>query len=234
MKISIIIPAYNEESHIADLLLYLKKHSPADTEITVVDGKSTDNTVEKVKKAGFRCLQSPEKGRGTQMNFGAAHTTGQILYFVHADTLPPKTFARDIHQAIANGFESGCYRFTFNSDSWLLKINSWFTRFDRLMCRGGDQSLFVLRPVFEKMNGFKNYDIMEDFEFIRRLRKRKTFTVMSKNVLVSARKYSQNSYLKVNLVNLVIFTMFIFGASQKTMVHAYSNLIESTKYGDRQ
>jgi len=230
MRISIIIPTYNEEARIVDLLLHLKVYAPADTEITVVDGQSNDRTVEKVKKAGFRCLVSPIKGRGAQMNFGASHTKGDILYFVHADTLPPKSFAKDIKTAIGKGFESGCYRFTFASDKWLLKINSWFTRFDRLMCRGGDQSLFVLRSVFDEMNGFKNYDIMEDFEFIRRLRNQYPFTVMPKSIVVSARKYQDNNYLKVNLVNLVVFSMFLLGVSQETMVHAYTNLLKSTKF----
>lgn len=232
VRISIVIPTYNEEDHIADLLKYLEKHGPPELEILVVDGKSTDDTVQEVRKAGFRCLESPTKGRGAQMNYGAANTSGELLYFVHADTLPPKSYASDITRAVQMGHESGCYRFSFNSDNLMLKINSWFTRFDVLMCRGGDQSLFILRSVFEKMNGFKNYDIMEDFEFIRRLRNRNTFTIIPKSVQVSARKYHNNHYLKVNLVNLVIFTMFQLGVSQKTMVHAYTKLIENTRFGD--
>jgi hypothetical protein len=84
--------------------------------------------------------------------------------------------------------------------------------------------------VFKELNGFKNYEIMEDFELIRRLRYRNTFTVMQKDVSVSDRKYEQNSYLKVNLVNLIIITMFICGAKQQTMVHAYRKLIDGTRF----
>jgi|AntRauTorckE6833_2_1112554.scaffolds.fasta_scaffold01912_2 rSAM/selenodomain-associated transferase 2 len=234
MDISVIIPAYNESESITELLYYLQKHADESvTKILVVDGQSTDDTFKKVTLAGFTCLSSPKKGRASQMNFGAEKATGDILYFVHADSFPPESYASDIKKVTKNGAESGCYRFRFDSDSLLLKINSWFTRFDRLMCRGGDQTLFIKREVFEEFNGFKNYAIMEDFEMIRRLRDRDTFKIIPKNAVVSARKYEENSYLKVNLINLVIFTMFRIGASEETMVHAYQQLIEGTKFGNQ-
>jgi rSAM/selenodomain-associated transferase 2 len=232
MKISIIIPAYNEENTILDLLHHLKCHANDKVlEILVVDGQSTDKTPDKVIEAGFQCIRSKRKGRAAQMNTGAKQAAGSILYFVHADTFPPKTYANDILKAVRDGYESGCYRFCFDSDKWPLKINSWFTRFDFLMCRGGDQSLFIKRSVFEKLGGFKNYDIMEDFEMIQRLRQRNGFRILPKNVVVSSRKYEKNSYFKVNFINLVIFVMFSFGASQRTMLHTYRQLITGTRFG---
>jgi rSAM/selenodomain-associated transferase 2 len=199
-------------------------------DILVVDGQSSDETVQKVKEAGFNCFISPQKERATQMNFGARRAKGDILYFVHADSIPPKTYASDIINSVQNGTESGCYRFTFNSDHPLLKINAWFTRFDRLMCRGGDQTLFIKKTVFEELGGFKNYAIMEDFDIIHQLRERGAFKILPKDVIVSARKYEENSYLKVNLINLIIFTMFWIGVSQDVMVHAYQQLISGTKF----
>ncbi|MDR9418064.1 TIGR04283 family arsenosugar biosynthesis glycosyltransferase [Gracilimonas sp.] len=232
MEISIIIPTYNESGSIEELLIYLKKHAgSAVADILVVDGQSSDDTVKRVRNAGYKCIISQEKGRAAQMNLGAKQTSGDILYFVHADSIPPTSFTSDILNAIQNGAESGCYRFKFNSDRWLLKINAWFTRFDRLMCRGGDQTLFIKRDVFEELSGFRNYEIMEDFEMISRLRDRGTFKILADDVIVSARKYEENSYLKMNFINLVIFTMFYFGASKKTMVHAYQQLIAGTKFG---
>ena len=233
MKISIIVPTYNESDHIAELLKYLSDHSQESVkEILVIDGHSSDDTVRIVREEGFQCLISPKKGRAAQMNLGAKQTSGDILYFVHADSVPPKTYVTDIFKALHSGAESGCYRFKFNSDNLLLKINSWFTRFDRLMCRGGDQTLFIKRNLFEELNGFKDYAIMEDFDMIKRLRERDTFQIIQKDVIVSARKYDENSYLKVNLINLLIFTMFFLGTSQDTMVHAYQELIKGTKFGE--
>lgn len=235
MNISIIIPTYNEADGIQELLQYLHKHADTTvTEMLVVDGQSTDATIEKVGETGCNCVISPEKGRAAQMNLGAYKTTGEILYFVHADSFPPKSYASDILKAVDNVAEFGCCRSAFDSDSWLLKINAWFTRFDRLMYRGGDQTLFVIREVFEEMDGFKNYAIMEDFEMIQRLRKRNTFQIIPKSAVISARKYEQNSYLKINFVNLIIFWMFVLGASQETMVHAYQQLITDTKFGNKQ
>lgn len=231
--ISIIIPTYNESDVIVKLLDYLSEHAKdAVDDILVVDGISSDNTVRKVRSAGFRCIISPKKGRAAQMNLGAELTTGNILYFVHADSIPPKTYVSDILEAVQSGTESGCYRFKFNSNHPLLKINGWFTRFDRLMCRGGDQTLFIKRDLFDELGGFKNYAIMEDFDMIQRLRKRAAFQIIQKDVIVSARKYEDNNYLKVNVINLVIFIMFYLGMSQHTMVHAYQELIKGTKYGE--
>lgn len=230
---SIIIPAYNEEQTIVKQIQYLAECSLGfPTEIIVVDGGSTDQTARKVRESDFTCLVTQSKGRSVQMNAGADYSSGSILYFVHADSKPPDSFQYDIRTALKNGEQAGCYRFTFDSDHLLLKLNSFFTRFDRLMCRGGDQTLFITRRLFNEIDGFRNdYVIMEDFEFIRRLRERNTFKIIRKDALVSARKYEGNSYLKVNLVNFVVFMMFYFGASQETMIHAYKQLIADTKFG---
>lgn len=72
---------------------------------------------------------------------------------------------------------------------------------------------------------------MEDYEFISRLRKRNSFTILPKNTVVSARKYEDNSYLKVNIANFIVFMMFFLSASQQTMLHAYRELIANTKFG---
>lgn len=231
--LSIIVPVYNEESTIAEQIENLAEHSRGNpTEIIIVDGGSTDQTVNRVRAKGFTCLVSPSKGRAVQMNTGADYSNGSILYFVHADSRPPDSFQQDIRTAVKNGEFAGCYRFAFDSDHPMLKMNSYFTRFDRLMCRGGDQTLFITRDLFYELNGFRNdYKIMEDFEFIRRLRQRESFTIIPKDTVVSARKYRDNSYLKVNIVNLIVFTMFYLGASQETMVHAYKQLIANTKFG---
>lgn len=232
-KISIIIPTYNEEKSIDKLLKHLQEFTEGfETEIVVVDGKSTDKTESLVKSYGVQFIVSEKKGRASQMNLGAAHTDGDILYFVHADSFPPASFVNDIYKSLDLGYDSGCYRFKFDSEKLLLKINSYFTRYDRLMCRGGDQTLFVKRSVFEGLGGFKDhYLIMEDFDFINLLRKKYSFRIIPKNVVVSARKYENNAYLKVNFVNLIIFLMYFSGASQQTLVHAYKELIKRTRFG---
>ena len=195
-------------------------------EIIVVDGGSTDQTVIRAKQLGATVIHSPKRGRAQQMNFGAQKATADLLYFVHADTLPPKTFVSDIHTAITDGFPIGCYRFEFNSPRKLLKLNAYFTRFDKMWCRGGDQTLFVTRSVFDELEGYcPRHLIMEEYDFIARARKKYPFKIMPKSVIVSARKYDNNGYLKVQFANLIVFNMYRLGFSQKKMLKFYRNML---------
>ena len=231
MQISIIIPTYNEEESIGTLIDHLLQNSSERIDkIIVADGGSSDRTVEEVKKRNVTCIET-EKGRAAQMNAGYEASTGDLLYVVHADSFPPGSFEDDIHQAIKEGYPAGCYRFRFDSDRFMLKVNSYFTRFDRIMCRGGDQTLFITRELFEELGGFRNdFLIMEDYDLIQKIQQRTRFKIIPKEVLVSARKYDNNTYLKVNFANLVVFMMYFAGAKQETMVSAYKNLIHHPKF----
>ena len=140
-------------------------------------------------------------------------------------TLVP-SFVDDLLESLAQGFESGCYRYIFDSDKLLLKINAFFTRFNAIMCRGGDQTLFVSRSIFESLGGFdESYIIMEDYEFILRLQKRNTFKIIQKDIVVSARKYETNSWLRVQIANLLVFIMFFFRRSPVAMKQIYKILL---------
>ncbi|NBC02587.1 MAG: glycosyltransferase [Bacteroidetes bacterium] len=232
MQVSLIIPTYNEEKTIGKLLSHLKKYGDDRLlEIIVVDGGSDDRTVEIVQEKITRCLISKKKGRAAQMNMGVQYSSGDLLYFVHADSFPPPTYLNDMSVALENGYSAGCYRFRFDSDRFLLKINSWFTRFDRIMCRGGDQTLFITRTLFENIGGFRDeFLIMEDYDLIQKIQRKADFKIIPKDVVVSARKYDRNKYLKVNFANLVVFMMYFAGAGQQTMVSAYKNLIYHPKF----
>lgn len=228
MTISVIIPTLNEAENLAILLPYLKQYSQNHIkEIIVVDGGSSDETM-KVALAEKVVVQvSLQKGRAIQMNYGANIATGDILYFVHADTLPPKSFVSDILVSVRNDFPVGCFRFRFNSDKMLLKINAYFTRFDRIICRGGDQTLFVTKALFDKIGGYKNdFIIMEDFDFILRVQKVARFKIIPRNAIVSARKYDKNNYFKVNLANLIVFSLYFLGCSQQKMKNFYEKILQ--------
>ena len=231
MKISIIIPTLNEAENLRKLLPFLMQHAGDHlSEIIVVDACSTDNTREVAEELGAISMGSDCKCRAIQMNQGVQHATGEVLYFVHADAQPPESFVSDIFEAIEKGAEIGCYRFKFDSSRWTLRVNSWFTRFDRQMCRGGDQTLFVTRSLFDELNGYnEDYVIMEEYDFMKRARKKHDFAIIPKDVIVSARKYEKNSYLRVNLANLTVMTMFNFGASPTRIRNTYKKLINHPK-----
>ncbi len=233
MKISVIIPTLNEADNLRQLIPHLLQYGGHHlSEIIVVDGNSTDITMTLARELGAIALESPQRGRAKQMNFGASKARGDLLYFVHADTRPPATFAKDIITAIAEGYSIGSFRFKFNPNKGLLKINAFFTRFDRLISRGGDQTLFVSKMAFEELKGFdEQYRIMEDYEFIIRARKTLSFKIIPKAVIVSARKYEKNNYFRVNIANGIVYSMFLMGASQNSMINTYNWLLNISRYG---
>jgi rSAM/selenodomain-associated transferase 2 len=224
MKISIIIPTYNEAATIANLIIYLKKNKA--TEIIVSDAGSADNTIDLAKNAGAIAVTSPNKGRAAQMNYGASLATGDVLYFVHSDSFPPTSFVNDITNAVEQGYNLGRYQTKFNSTKFLLKLNAWFTKFDWFMCMGGDQTLFVTKKLFEKVGGYKQEMlIMEEYEFCVRAKKNERYKIFNNTTLVSARKYEGRSWLQVQKANYVIIKLYKKGATQLEMVNKYKELL---------
>ena len=232
MQISVIIPTYNEETVISALIRHLLAEPSGDLrEVLVIDGGSTDQTVTLARKAGAQVHTCVQKGRAQQMNLGAALALGNVLYFVHADTRPPSGYVADIQQSLRAGYSIGSYRSRFCSTHPMLKLNSYFSRFDRFTCRGGDQTLFVARSLFNEVGGYDDYYVvMEDFDFIRRVRRRARFQVMPRDAYVSARKYEDNSYGRVTLANFIVFTMFRLGFSPQTLLSTYKRMVRYPKY----
>ena len=227
MKISIVIPTFNEAENISSLIGYLLKHGGNSlAEVIISDGGSTDDTVAIAKKTGALSVISPYKGRAAQMNYGASLATGDLFYFIHADSFPPADFAKDIEKKIKKGFSFGRYRTKFNSNRWILKLNAFFTRFDWFVCYGGDQTLFVKKTLFEDINGFdESLRIMEDYDIVVRAKQKASYAIIQKNTLVSARKYDTNSWWRVQRANYLIVRMFKKGAAQAQMVDRYKELL---------
>jgi len=220
--LSIVIPTLNEYHHIQGLLDCLTKHkNHQNLDIIVVDGGSTDGTLDVVLSySAVLLVQSDIAARPNQMNLGAKHSKYDWLYFVHADIKLPESFYEDIQNA-SKSYLVGGYRYRFDSNHLLLKINAFFTRFPMMWCRGGDQTLFIKRKLFEELDGYDEYfSVMEDFDIIRRAKRKTRYFIIPKNVIVSARKYQSNSYFKVQLINLRAFRMFRKGKSP-SVIRAY-------------
>lgn len=192
-QISIIIPVLNEEVSIGSILTYLKNNSSFKNikEILVVDGGSTDDTLAIASQSNCKVILSA-KGRAKQMNFGAKHAKGDILYFLHVDTLPPKNFDTSIIEAVMKGSSTGCFQMKFDSKSRFLSFFAWFSRVNHKLCRGGDQSLFITKALFQKSDGFnEDYVVYEDNEFIGRLYEMGPFKILPRHVKTSARRYEE-------------------------------------------
>lgn len=221
--ISIIIPVLNEAGYIGSLLEQLTRITTPIyiREIICVDGGSSDSTSDIAKTHGATVLHTP-KGRARQMNAGAAYAQGDVLYFLHADTLPPPNFDRFILETIAEGCGAGCFSMQFDTPSPFLRFFAWFTRFNHLLCRGGDQSLFVERNVFEHVKGFNEaYTIYEDMELIQRLYKQAVFSVLPASVITSARTYRKVGGFKLQFHFGMIHLKHYLGAGPEVLYRYY-------------
>lgn len=233
--ISIIIPVLNESDHIVKLLTHLSKKASVQniTEIIVVDGGSTDDTANLVQ--GFSeksnlsiLLISSEKGRAKQMNAGAKKAIGQVLYFLHADSFPPKDFDSYIQASLKEGADAGSFRMKFDSNHPVLKVSQWFTQFNYKFCRGGDQSLFIKKEVFEQLQGYQeSYIIYEDCEFINRIYDGYKFKVINAYLTTSARRYRKNGTAKLQYHFTIIHLKKLLGASPKSLSNYYQKHIAS-------
>jgi rSAM/selenodomain-associated transferase 2 len=231
-SISIIIPVLNEAENVGPLLTYLTLHSGSKSisEILVVDGGSNDGTqniVSSFSKTYPKVigLNNP-KGRAKQMNFGASQSKGSVLYFLHADSIPPKNFDQYILEAIHKGGKTGCFKMKFDSNHWWLKLAGWFTQFNWKSCRGGDQSLFVEKIAFENIGGFnEDFVVYEDNDLIYKLYKQYGFVVLPYWLTTSSRRYQTNGIWSLQFHFWVIHIKKFFGASPKKLEAYYIKYI---------
>ena len=226
-NISIIIPVLNEAENIPKLIQHLSLQSTTNIieEIIIVDGGSRDNTIEIAKSLTTKVINS-RKGRAIQMNLGAKHARGSILYFLHADSFPPSGFDRLIFQEIKNENQAGCFKMKFDSNHWWLHLAGWFTKFNWKACRGGDQSLFITRELFEELQGYdENFTIYEDIDLINKLYAKNEFTVIQQPIITSARRYKKKGIVKLQTHFWMIYLKKFFGASANDLNNYYNKYI---------
>lgn len=221
MKLSIIIPTLNEIALIGRLIERLLTKNHPDLELIVVDGGSTDGTVELVQECGISVLVC-DPSRAKQMNLGARAAKSDLLYFVHADTLPPISFLEDGMQALSEGYDAACYRSKFDSKKKIIQVNAFFTRFNWLVSRGGDQSLFIKKARFEELDGFdESMVIMEEYPLLEKLMENKQLKVLPKTILISTRKYDNRSWIKVSRANYAAFNLYKKGVDTDVIRKVY-------------
>lgn len=225
--LSIIIPTLNEAANLPLLLDALRATclEKEALEIIVVDGGSTDNTLQVAKTKNSR-LYNSARGRAVQMNYGARKATGDFLYFLHADTLPPVHFDQKIIAAINNRQRAGCFRMKFDSKNPMLRFFAFCTRFNFLICRGGDQSLFIEKSLFDEIGGFNEaYKVYEDVEIIKRLRRKTKFKIIPAYVVTSARRYQQKGWLKLQYHFGIIHLKNFLGRGPEQLLEYYEKKV---------
>ena len=223
-KLSIIIPILNEAKTVGELLQHiLDKSTPKQiAEIIIVDGGSEDKSKEIVSKFNNIILIDSEKGRAKQMNLGAEIATGSILYFLHADSFPPKHFDSFILNEVNKGNLAGCFKMKFDHNHWWLRLASWLTHFRWRACRGGDQSQFITKKLFNELGGFdERFTIYEDNDLINKLYAQNEFVVIQEWITTSARRYNANGIWKLQYHFWAIYVKKWCGATPKDLNDYY-------------
>lgn len=218
-SLAIIIPTLNEEGSLAATLSAL----PAGVEVVVADGGSSDATQAIAKEHGARLVIS-EPGRAKQMNMGAHLACGDILLFLHADTLLPEDFQADVDASLGcEGAVAGAFRLHLVGEKRGLGLVSWGanmrSRFFALPY--GDQALFMGRQVFVELGGFPDVVLLEDYMLVSALRKRGKIVLSEKYVRSSGRKWQQQGLIRTSLVNQLIIAGFLLGLSAEFLAQFY-------------
>ncbi|YAI82588.1 MAG: TIGR04283 family arsenosugar biosynthesis glycosyltransferase [cyanobacterium endosymbiont of Rhopalodia sterrenbergii] len=222
IEISIIIPALNEENFIVKTLDSLQKNKAI--EVIVVDGGSKDNTVQLAQNMGVKTIKLTQAHKALQMNQGALLATGNILLFLHVDTILPQGY----DELILNRFSSPkivgeAFKLRIDTSLFSLRLIeilvNWRSQFFSIPY--GNQAIFVKTSVFQKIGGFTNLPIMEDFDFIQKLNKRGKIHVLSAKVVTSARRWQKLGVIKTTLINQLIILGYYLRVSPEKLAQWY-------------
>lgn len=220
MTVSVIVPTLEEAQCIAATLGQLRRHRPH--QIIVVDGGSRDATCERAGDADL-VLHGP-RGRAVQMNQGAAHATGAVLLFLHADCTLETGALEEAERCLANPRTvAGCFRMRVQADGW------WYRSIDacataRVRLSGliyGDQGLFIRRDRFAAAGGFPRLALMEDLFFSLCLRRLGRLAVASRQIFVSPRRWQQAGVTSQTLRNWGLTALAAAGIAPARLARFY-------------
>ncbi|MDQ2774101.1 MAG: TIGR04283 family arsenosugar biosynthesis glycosyltransferase [Acidobacteriota bacterium] len=192
--VSIIVPALNEASQITETLSALQDLQ-GEKEIMVVDGGSDDETAALARHCGVRVLQSA-RGRGIQLHAGAAQAHGSVLWFVHADTLPPGQALNKIECALRDStVVGGNFGLTFDGPTRAARLlTGIYPTLRWLNLCYGDSGVFVRRDVYEEIGGFRPLALFEDLDLLKRLRKAGRFVHLECRITTSSRRFENRNF----------------------------------------
>ncbi|MES2980133.1 MAG: TIGR04283 family arsenosugar biosynthesis glycosyltransferase [Pseudomonadota bacterium] len=221
-ELAIIIPVVNESGLIPETLQRLQLLRLRGAAVIVVDGGSEDGTPERAAPLADRVI-SASRGRGRQMNAGAAAAEAGVLLFLHADTALPPDADLLIHRALAGGKAWGRFDVQIDSTRASLRLVSammnWRSRWSGIAT--GDQGMFVRRETFDALGGFRNVALMEDIDMSSRLRRIGPPACVPQRVVTSARRWHQHGVLRTVLFMWKLRAAFFFGAHPDKLAVQY-------------
>jgi rSAM/selenodomain-associated transferase 2 len=221
--ISVIIPALNEQARLPNTLRAVQ--TGRNIEVLVVDGGSSDDTCAIAERMDAALLES-KPGRAVQMNAGASAARGEILLFLHADTLVPVGYDESIRRSMAEKANAaGAFSFRVDSPRRALRLVETFANFRsrRLQTPFGDQGLFLRAEDFRAVGGYPKIAAMEDFELVRSLRKRGPIATLDSPAVTSSRRWDALGIARTTAVNYTMILGYWLGVSPVRLARLYRN-----------
>ncbi len=218
--LSVIIPALNEGALIEDTIAHARN---GDAEIIVVDGGSRDDTVQRARLAGALVSKS-RNGRAVQQNQGASQARGDVLLFLHADTVLPKGYVTHAFETFLDpGTILGAFRFKTDSDEPGMRIIEYLVnlRSQYLKVPYGDQALFIRKAAFGQAGGFPAVPIGEDVAFVRKVSKVGRVAIAEAEAVTSARRWRKLGVVRATMINQLILVGLAMGVSPMTLSRMY-------------
>jgi rSAM/selenodomain-associated transferase 2 len=212
MNLSVVVPLFNGERTILSTLRAIRKGAPQ-AEIIVADGGSTDRGAE-LARGYCKRLITVSRGRARQLNAAAAVAAGDVLGFVHADTLVPPTYAGDIETALDDPrVVGGRFDIEFDDSSAPLRVIALLINGRSRLTRvaSGDHAIFIRRSIFEKLGGFAEIDHCEDIELARRLKHLGELACLASRVITPARCWQNDGLPETILRKALMSVFFYFG-----------------------
>ncbi len=224
-ELSVIIPVLEEAEGINRTVSHLRQVDPRlGIEIIVVDGDSRGTTIPAIEDRAVRTAIAP-RGRAVQMNCGAALAAGDVLLFLHADTvLPPQAFGLILAAMNDSRIVAGAFDLGFSDERLLFRIAEGYvflrTRLTRVPF--GDQAIFIRKEYFDRIGRYRPLPIMEDVELMKRIRKRgDKICIIPAKVQTSARRYLREGIVYGTFRNLLLQILYALGVPPDRLVKWY-------------
>jgi rSAM/selenodomain-associated transferase 2 len=222
MRLSIIIPVLNEAETLVSRLAALQGLRAGGVEAIVVDGGSADDSAGRSLPFADRVITAP-RGRGRQMNAGAEQATGEVLLFLHADTVLPDSATERIEEVMEGGAHWGRFDVRIEGASIMLPVVAALMNM-RSRLTGiatGDQAIFITREAFARVGGFPDIPLMEDIAFSSAMRRIARPACLAEKVTTSGRRWEKHGVWRTILTMWWLRLRFWLGVSPQALAREY-------------